>query len=146
MKTLVVYTSKGGATETVAREIAKALKSDLKKAEEIGADALDKYELIGFGSGIYMGKYGKKIRKLLERYLGAGKKAFVFSTSGKGSDDYNDGFKEKLREKGFDVVGSFACKGYDDWFVLKLFGGINKGHPNKEDLKGAREFAKSLKA
>lgn len=144
MKRLVVYESRGGATEIVAKAIAKVLKSDLKKAGEIGADALDKYDLIGFGSGIYMDKYGKKIRKLLEKYLGEGKKAFVFSTSGKGSDDYNDSFKEDLKEKGFAVVGSFACKGYSDWFILKLFGGINKGHPTKKELKAAREFAKKV--
>ena len=35
-------------------------------------------------------------------------KAFVFTTSGKGTEKYNIPLKEKLEEKGFEVVGEFS--------------------------------------
>jgi len=39
----------------------------------------------------------------------------------------------------------FSCKGGDTWGPLNLFGGINKGRPDEEDLAGARAFAQGLK-
>jgi flavodoxin len=35
--------------------------------------------------------------------------------------------------------------GFNTNSFLKLFGGINKGRPNAEDLKRAEEFAQKLK-
>jgi flavodoxin len=44
------------------------------------------------------------------------------------------------------VVDEFNCKGFNTNSFLKLFGGINKGRPNDEDLRKAAEFASKLKA
>jgi flavodoxin len=52
--------------------------------------------------------------------------------------------KEKLENKGMKVLGGFSCKAWDTYGPFKLMGGINKGRPNEEDLKKAREFAKGL--
>jgi len=41
------------------------------------------------------------------------KKAFVFSTSGQGKKGYNNSLEVKLKDKGFQIVGSVVCKGYD---------------------------------
>ena len=53
--------------------------------------------------------------------------------------------KEKLQSKGYMIVDEFSCAGFNTNNVLKLFGGINKGRPNAEDLKQAEEFAQNLK-
>jgi flavodoxin len=53
--------------------------------------------------------------------------------------------REKLESKGFSIVGEFNCTGFDTYGLLKITGGIQKGHPNEEDLKLAEEFAQSLK-
>lgn len=72
------------------------------------------------------------------------KKVFVFSTSGQGKTKYNGFVEQKLKEKGFNVVGSFACKGYDTFGPFKLIGGIAKGRPNDKDFQNAKDFAKKL--
>lgn len=73
-----------------------------------------------------------------------GKEAFVFSTSAEGGDRDNEPFKKLLIAKGYDVIGSFACKGFTTFGPLKLIGGINKGRPNDSDIESARNFARRL--
>jgi len=73
------------------------------------------------------------------------KQVFVFSTSGDGKIKHHAALKEKLVNRGFSVVDEFCCKGWDTVGPLKLFGGINKGRPDENDLAAARVFAQGLK-
>jgi hypothetical protein len=43
------------------------------------------------------------------------------------------------------IIDEFICAGFNTNSFLKLFGGINKGRPNVEDLRRAEEFALNLK-
>ncbi|OAA88795.1 flavodoxin family protein [Clostridium coskatii] len=146
MKKLVVYESiHHSNTEKIGKIIAECLNADLVKADDINTNTLNDYDLIGFGSGIYYGKFHKNIVELIDKLSTlSGKKAFIFSTSGQGKNKYNNLIEQKLKEKGFEVVGSFACKGYDTFGPFKIFGGIAKGRPNNEDLQNAKEFAQNL--
>jgi len=76
---------------------------------------------------------------------GKGKKVFVFSTSSKGTEKYNEPLKKLLSAKGYEMTGSFACKGYDTFGPLKIVGGINKGRPDETDIEAARQFALEMK-
>jgi hypothetical protein len=49
-----------------------------------------------------------------------------------------------LERKGFDVVGEFHCRGFDSWGPLWLAGGINRRHPDAQDLDRAADFARRL--
>ncbi len=53
--------------------------------------------------------------------------------------------REKLKAKGYKIIDEFSCAGLNTNSINKLFGGINKGRPNAEDLKHAEEFALKLK-
>ena len=53
--------------------------------------------------------------------------------------------REKLQSKGYVIVDEFSCAGYNTNSFNRLFGGINKGRPNAEDLKQAESFAQTLK-
>ena len=57
---------------------------------------------------------------------------------------FHKALRKKLKEKGFDVVGEFSCKGYTTYKIFKLIGGINKGHPNKDNTENAKRFAKMI--
>lgn len=143
-KSVVVYTSvHHGNTKRIAEAIAEALGAKLVKADEAEPSSILKFDLIGFGSGIYMFNYHRSVFDLIEKLPKVKKKAFVFSTSGSGKIQGN--LKERLEEKGFEVIGEFHCKGWDTVGPLKLIGGINKGKPDERDLERAREFARSLK-
>jgi len=146
MKNLIVYESiHHGNTEKIGKAMAEYLNADLIKTNDINVNTLKDYDLIGFGSGIYNGKLHKNVLDLIEKSPTlSNKKAFVFSTSGQGKAKYNNTIEQKLKEKGFEVVGSFACKGYDTFGPFKLIGGIAKGRPNENDIQKAKEFAEKL--
>ena len=125
--------------------MAEYLNADLIKINDVNVNTLRDYDLIGFGSGIYNGKLHKNVVDLIDKLPTlSNKKAFVFSTSGQGKAKYNNTTEQKLKEKGFEVVGSFACKGYDTFGPFKLIGGIAKGRPNENDIQNAKEFAEKL--
>lgn len=91
----------------------------------------EEYDIIGLGSGIFLGKHYKELIKFAETIQN--KYCFVFSTSG-----YNDLRKvnnaliNQLESKGQSVLGSFACRG--------VFLGIHKGHPDINDFDDAQSF------
>ena len=150
MKTLIIYNSiHQGNTEKVAEAMADVLEAKLVKPQDVDINAIAEYDLVGFGSGIYVGKHHKSILKLIDRMpFQKNKKSFIFSTSGMKEggifNRFNQSLKEKLSEKGFSIVDEFSCRGYDTYGPFKIIGGISKGRPNKKDLEQARNFAQSL--
>lgn len=134
-----------GNTEKIVKIMAEAVNADIAKTKDVNVSTLNKYDLIGFGSGIYYSKLHRNILDFIDNLeIPSNNKAFVFSTSGQGKSKYNKLAEEKLKEKNFEVVGSFACKGYDTFGPLKLFGGIAKGRPDDSDLEKAKDFAECL--
>jgi len=151
MKTLIIYISiHHGNTKKIVKAMAKVIGAELVKPYQVDVNALAKYDLIGFGSGIYYHKHHESLLKLVERLPELkGKKTFIFSTSGMSKkwhfSDFHNPLKEELLEKGFNIIGEFDCRGWDTYGPFKLIGGISKGRPNEKDLKEAKNFASKLK-
>jgi len=151
MKALMVYVSvHHGNTEKVAKAMANILDADLVQVKQVDAITLERYDLIGFGSGIYFGKHHEGILDFVDKLpVLNNKKAFIFSTSGLRKiplvHDFDKPLRKRLERKGFDIVGEFSCRGLDTYRATRLVGGVNKGRPNAGDLKEAEDFAKSLK-
>lgn len=151
MKALVIYISvHHGNTEKLAKVIANALDADLLQVKQMDASMLEQYDFIGFGSGIYFGKYHKSLLDFADTLpMLRNKKTFIFSTSGLRKilffHDFSKLLKEKLQRKGFDVIGEFSCRGFDTSWAAMIVGGINKGRPNARDLKQAEDFARALR-
>ncbi|MBD3194164.1 MAG: flavodoxin [Candidatus Lokiarchaeota archaeon] len=146
-------------TEKIAKVFARILDARIKVPKEVNPIELQQHTLIGFGSGIYSGKHHNSILELVDNLPEAeNHEVFIFSTDGAprlflkyDSSFMNDQIKknheilkEKLISKGYSVVAEFNCGGWNTNKFLKLFGGINKGRPNADDLKKAEEFAISL--
>ncbi|QDA32101.1 flavodoxin [Thermococcus indicus] len=149
MRTLIVYVSiHHRNTEKITKAMAEVLGADLVKPWKTEPNELLKYDLIGFGSGIYWWRHHWGLFKLVESLPRMdGKKAFIFSTAGMNIRWYNHRkLKKALRKKGFKVVGEFSCRGWDTNGWLAKIGGLNKGHPNDRDVAEARRFAERLKA
>jgi flavodoxin len=147
MKTLIIYYSKHHEnTQKVAEAMADSIGADVLNYELVDPDNIYKYQVVGFGSGIYHGEPGKELVEFIKNLKKMeNKKAFVFTTSGQGKASFNDSLKQLLGEKDFEVIGQFTCKGFDTYGLLKIIGGINKGRPNEDDLKKAKLFAENLK-
>ena len=147
---LVLFSYHHNNTEKIANVFAKVLDAQIKAPHQIEPEELQEYGLIGFGSGIYDEKHHEALLDLADRLLHVTDgKAFIFSTGGitgkdKAAEDHS-ALREKLLSKGYTVIDEFQCVGFNTNSFLKLFGGMNKGRPNAEDLKHAEEFAQNLK-
>jgi flavodoxin len=135
-------------TAKVAQSIADVLQADVVSPQEVDASVLEGYDLVGFGSGIYFGRFHSHLRRWIRRCppVEPSKPAFVFSTSGlpflKGV--WHWPLKRQLSRVGFRVIGEFNCRGFDTVGPLWLIGGLNRKHPNEKDLKAAAEFARTM--
>ncbi len=157
---IICYSYHHHNTEKIAKVFANKLKAPLKTPLQIKPEEIEQYSLIGFGSGIYSAKHHKSILDFVDRIPPvSNKKAFVFSTDGsprfftkydsslekKQMKKNHQILNNKLKEKGFKIIGEFNCAGFNTNSFLKFFGGINKRRPNSDDLEKAKKFAYSLK-
>ena len=148
MKTIVIcFSYHHKNTDKIASVFVKTLDAEVKMPSEVDPQGLSEYDLIGFGSGISFGNHYKVLLDLVEKLPAVtNKKAFIFSTSGqtRNGPKFHRKLRKILESKGFSVVGEFNCAGFDTYGALKIVGGIQKGHPNEDDLKQAEAFAKGL--
>jgi len=147
VKTLLVYESvHHGCTEKVARAMGKALGAVLAKPQDVDAEALGGYDLVGFGSGIYFARHHRSVLELVSRLPRLEKKVFIFSTAGFPPlrAFFHMDLKNRLRMKGANLVGEFCCRGLDTYGPYGIIGGINRGRPGKDELEAAKDFARGL--
>jgi len=150
MKSLIVCVSKShGNTRRVADRMAEVLEAEVVEPESVDPEKISEYDLVGFGSGIYYMTVDKRLRDLIRRLPRVvGVRAFCFFTSGAREIpllDYNKPVRNQLAAKGFEVIGSFSCRGFDTVGPFGFVGGINRGRPDDRDLDRAAEFAARLR-
>lgn len=140
-------------TEQIARAIAGVLGAPVTTPQQATPEEVAEYDLVGFGSGIYSATFHPSLLDLADRLpRAANRKAFLFSTYGAPAVAAGGNFvsknhrrmREKLQARGYDVVGEFACAGWNTNVFLKYIGGLNKGRPDADDLRHAEAFARSL--
>jgi flavodoxin len=131
----VLYYSLTGNTKKMATAIARELGVEAKSIRT--ETAVPKDELLFLGSGSYGDKPGEVMAKFIEKNDFAGRKVALFGTSGKGEGKEVESMAEALVQKGATIVGSYHTKGKS--FVI-----VNIGHPNKDELEGAKVFARKM--
>jgi len=103
-------------TFNIANVIGKELNGVVVKPNEFNAETIFEYDLIGFGSGIYNGKHHINILNLVDKLeVQDHKHVFIFSTSTIPVKVMHRNLKNRLAQKGFDIIGEFSCKGYMDY-------------------------------
>lgn len=149
---IVTPSDRGGATR-LASAMAARLGASVVSPAGVTPGELAAAPLLGFGSGIFDQAHHKALLDLAEAFPPApGRKAFIFSTSGVSRqiahglhvEDPHQALRERLLARGFEIVGEFNCVGYNDNSFLFLIGGMNRGHPNAEDIARVEAFADSL--
>ncbi|MBS3073171.1 flavodoxin domain-containing protein [Candidatus Pacearchaeota archaeon] len=144
-KAIVIYYSRTGNTQKIAKVFARTLKCKFLNIKENPKINLDKYNLIFIGSGIYGMKISAEIENFIQKLKNKDmneKKYVVFGTYG-GSKRGIKVMKEILEHKNAKVIGQFGCKGHDDFWLFKIFN-VNRGRPDKHDLFEAKEFAQFI--
>ncbi|QLY33320.1 flavodoxin family protein [Nocardia huaxiensis] len=139
-----------GNTRRVADAMGEVLQAKVVGPEDLDPATLLGYDLVGFGSGVRHQAMYPELRDFV-RALPDGQhgRAFVFATSGFSEVPVRPFMKpvvDSLQRKGFDVVDTFRCEGWDTWFPFKPVGGVRKGHPSSDDLAAARAFAAGLRS
>ena len=151
---VVVFSYHHNNTEKIAHVIANVLGAPVKTPQQVNPDEIREYDLTGFGSGIYGATFDASLLDLADKLPQVvGKGAFIFSTYGAPAFIANREFveknhqqiREKLKAKGYTVIGEFGCAGWNTNSFLKYFGGLNKGRPDADDLRHAEEFAREMK-
>jgi len=147
MKNAVIYHSTHhGNTRKVAETLASELEADLFDISKSVPQDLGRYDLVGFGSGIYFSKHSRLLLHTVKELRNLkGAHAFIFSTRGGGPPLlYHRSLRLTLRDRGVIIVGEFSCKALDTVGPLKFFGGINKKRPAEKDFEKARLFAQTV--
>ena len=139
-----------GNTAKVAEAMAEVLHADIREPEQVDPGALERYDVIGFGSGIFWWSHHARLRRFIEGLPRVDDiAAFVFTTAHMGRSQslpWQPSLDAILRRKGYDVIGSFACEGTDPWMPQRLIPGLYRVHPDDRDLELARQFAEQVAA
>ncbi|MFI1917010.1 flavodoxin family protein [Nocardia sp. NPDC020380] len=150
MRAIIVCTSVShGNTRKVAEVMAPVLGARIAEPEQLDPAELDSYDLVGFGSGIFLGQFHSQLRDFVRSLPPARRRsAFVFATSGfadAGFQRFSRPMVALLEQQGFEVADTFSCRAFDTYLPFKPVGGIRKGRPNAVDLDSARIFAEGLR-
>ena len=141
MKTAICYYSHHhGNTLKILEAMAQEGEVELIDVTAQQTAQLEKYDCIGFASGIYGFEFQKAVVEFARQYLPVGKPVFFVYTYGGVKGTGSKAVAEIANAKGCSILGEFSCKGYDTFGPFKIVGGIAKGHPDTQDLDNARRF------
>ena len=140
MKTIIIYESlHHGNTKKLVDAIAAEYPVEIRDAREFEGD-LSRYDTVGFASGIAFKKIYPEIFSLAADKMPFEKDVFFIFLAGTIVGDPFMALKELAAERGCRVHGTYCCRGYDTLGPLRLIGGINKGCPTPEEIKGAVDY------
>ena len=145
MSTAIVYYSKHhGNTKKLLDAIAEKHPVTLIDVTAQPDADLSGYERIGFASGIYYSAFAKQIISFANAHLPEKKDVFYIYTHGAPKGDFLKAMREIADKKHCREIGEYRCQGFDTFGPFKLVGGIAKGHPTEEEIKGAVTFYQQL--
>lgn len=145
MKAAIVYYSKHhGNTKKLLDAIAQEYDIELIDVSNTKTFDLSEYEVIGFASGIYYGNMHKLVLQCAKKNLPLNKKVFFIYTCGRVSATHTNDIRKIAEETHAEILGEYGCVGFDTFGPLKLIGGMRKGHPNAEEVRGAVKFYQGI--
>ncbi len=145
MKSILIYASTHhGNTKKVVDAIANEFDIEVVDATKIHEKDLTDYDLIGFASGIFFTKFSEQVLRFARECLPENKNVFFIATAGNPMKGNFNSIASMAEEKKCNEVGRFQCKGFDTYGPFKLVGGIQKGHPDEDELKDAVDFYKGI--
>ncbi|MCR5511543.1 MAG: flavodoxin family protein [Lachnospiraceae bacterium] len=146
MKAIIIYASTHhGNTRKVVEAIENKCEIEVIDATKIHEKDLKGYDLIGFASGIFYTRFHEQVLNFARVNLPAGKDVFFIATAGNPIEMNFRSIADVAKDKSCNEVGRFQCKGFDTYGPFKLIGGIQKGHPDDEELKAAVDFYRGIR-
>lgn len=145
MRTIILYASRhhGNTKKLVDAIVAEHPEVDTLDIKALGKDEypdLSEYHLIGVATGIYYSEIDKDMARVLSNVLQPQDKVFGLMTYGGKNKWYGKDIDGICRMKQAIFMGVYGCTGFDTWGPFKIVGGVQKGHPTVEEIKGAVDF------
>ena len=84
--------------------------------------------------------FAKQVISYAEKHLPEGKPVFYIYTHGAPGGNFLKAMREIAGKKHCTELGEYRCQGFDTFGPFKLVGGIAKGHPTEEEIRGAVDF------
>jgi flavodoxin len=152
LKPIVLYASKSGNTEKIAREIASELNCRCEKIDETFDSTvidLDNFDLVFLGTGNYGAKpHAELLNYLTDMNLHNNLNFALFMTwVGRGTTDQAvyDTVKAAVEAKGQRLLENyFRCLFERRSIMARVIFPDARGHPTAEDLSNARKWAKDI--
>ncbi len=133
MKINIIYNSKTGHTYKLAKALGEVL--GIEPIDICEPHVLNETDLLFVGTGIYSGKPSQELLTYLNNLPNNQIKGAAIFSSSATKVDRTELVVNVLRQKGIEVLNTrFHC--YGQFLFFKW------GHPNAEDLKKIKEFAK----
>ena len=76
--------------------------------------------------------------------LPEGRDVFFLYTHGAPTGGFLKGIRQITEKKKCRELGAYHCQGFDTFGPFKLVGGVAKGHPTEDEIRGAVEFYRGL--
>ncbi len=156
LKPIVLYSSKSGNTEKIAREIASELNCRCEKIDKTFDSTiidLDNFDLVFLGTGNYDANPNAELLNYLKEMNPKNNVDFALFMTwlGRGTTDkgvYNE-VKAAVEAKGQRLLENcYSCLFEGHSIIARVIGRIvfpnAKGHPTAEDLSNARKWAKEI--
>lgn len=132
-------------TNRLATAMAGELNCQCVTLDEAVLLNINKYKVVGFGSGIYFGKHHPKIIDFVNQLPKIEQRAFIFSTHGNPIlGKYHHALHLALTSRGRTVIGEFDTVGFDGTGPFMIYDGGHKGRPHEGDCKRARKFIRKI--
>ena len=144
-KIVIIYTSlHHGNTLKLVKAISDKYNIEIIDATEKSVVDLQKYDVIGFASGIDFGKFYEAIEDFAKENLPIKKQVFFLYTCAMERKGFTNSMREIVAKKDAEVLGEYGCKGYNTYGPWKVIGGMNKKHPTEEEILLAVKFFENL--
>ncbi|HVX58985.1 MAG TPA: flavodoxin family protein [Pirellulales bacterium] len=144
---IVCLSQHHGNTRKIAEAMADELQAEVLAPDSPAVSDLSRYDVVGWGSGIYFCRHHNSLLQLAESATVLPKNAFIFSTAGlpQWSALWHASLRNRLRKRDCEILGEFSCPGWDTVGPLRFIGGIRRSHPDGRDLASAADFARRIR-
>lgn len=149
MKTLIVYFSQTGNTRKIGQCIRDGIVDaagccDIKTLNDIDANGLLEYNLVGLGAPVFYYKEPFNVRDFIETLPDLnGQHWFVFCTHGNIIGNFFPSISQKLQKKGAVVVG-FHNTYANITVPFYPKPSYTSGHPDAYDFEQAKDFGRKI--
>ena len=144
MRSMIVYASRHhGNTKRLVEYLAARYDITLANAQAAEKMNMEEYDLIGFASGMDFGKFYPEVTVLAKK-LSPGKGIYALYTCARDQAKYGLEIEMIAGQTGCRYLGRYGCKGYNTYGPWKIIGGMNKAHPDAQELEEASVFYEQI--